>query len=316
MLCSLSIDDCGVIHMDHEGQDLLVEPFDKPYVARQVHLQGTHLQIQLPHQVFKTVDLSTLCVDEWDRFHGLTDQGIPFVLSHCAQAELFNRAENFTDHSIQIAGQVVETPAYYFNSETFNKKAFWADKYKENPSPPWNLDEPHPCLSPSMDQLKLNKCRILVPGCGFGHDAALLAQRGHIVTAIDISDEALRVAKDRYGHLKNLNFVKADILALGEEYKNQFDMIFEHTFYCAISPDKRSDLIKLWKHCLAETGHLLGLFFVVPKRTGPYFGGSEWELREKLKEAFNFLYWTRVKDSPGWRKGSELMVYAQIKEAC
>ncbi len=66
---------------------------------------------------------------------------------------------------------------------------------------------------------------------------------------------------------------------------------------------------------LTETGHLLGIFFVVPKRTGPYFGGSEWELREKLQTPFNFLYWTRLKFSPGWRLGAELMVYAQIKSS-
>ena len=95
---------------------------------------------------------------------------------------------------------------------------------------------------------------------------------------------------------------------------NSFDIVFEHTFYCAISPDKRTHLVKLWKRVLSETGHLLGIFFVIPKRNGPYFGGSEWELREKLQKDFNFRYWTRLKHSPDWRLGAELMIYTQIKE--
>lgn len=314
MLEALSVDEFGVVHMDYDGQDILVEAFDKPYVARQVHFQNGILNIQLPHQTLSEVEMTSLCVDEWDRFHGMTKKGIPFVLSHAAQAELFSLAEEFTDDSIQLGGKVIQTPNYYVTSEEFNKKPFWSGKYQENTTP-WNLDKPHPELSSFMMQLKLNKCRILVPGCGYGHDAALLAEQGHIVTAIDISDEALQKAEELYGHIPTLTFKKEDVLNLNEDYNNCFDIVFEHTFYCAISPENRNDLIKIWKRVLSETGHLLGIFFVVPKRTGPYFGGSEWELREKLKDHFNFLYWTRLKHSPGWRKGAELMVYSQIKES-
>ncbi|MEM7646208.1 MAG: methyltransferase domain-containing protein [Pseudomonadota bacterium] len=314
MLEALTIDEFGVVHMDYEGQDILVEAFEKPYVARQVHFQNGILTIQLPHQTLCEVDINSLCVDEWDRFHGKTNKGIPFILSHPAQAELFSLAEEFTDDSIQLAGRVIQTPNYYITSDEFNEKPFWSEKYQSNTTP-WNLDKAHPELSSFMQQLKLNKCRILVPGCGYGHDAALLAEQGHLVTAVDISDEALAEAEKRYGHIPTLTFKKVDVLNLSEDYNNCFDVVFEHTFYCAISPEKRNDLIKIWRRVLCETGHLLGIFFVVPKRTGPYFGGSEWELREKLKDKFNFLYWTRLKHSPGWRNGAELMIYAQIKES-
>lgn len=314
MLEALKIDEFGVIHMDYEGEDIIVEPFDKPYVARQVHLEGQILTVQMPYQHLCEVNLESLCVDEWDRFQGMTKSGLPFVLSHAAQAELFNLAEEFTDDSIQLAGKVLLTPSYYVTSEEFNQRPFWSGKYQENPSPGWNLDRPHPELKSILQQLKLHKCRILVPGCGYGHDAALLAEQGHVVTAIDLSPEALKVAREKYGHLPNLNFIEADVLNLDEKYNNCFDIVLEHTFFCAISPSSREDLIKIWRRVLTETGHLLGIFFVVPKRTGPYFGGSEWELREKLKSRFNFLYWTRLKHSPDWRLGAEVMLYAQVKE--
>ena len=221
MLEAISIDKFGVLHMDYEGQDILVEAFDKPYVAKQVHIQNNILSVQMPYQLLCDVEIQSLCVDEWDRFQGNTRSGIPFVLSHAAQAELFNLAEEFSDNSIMILGKNIETPPYYVTSEEFNKQAFWSGKYQENPMPPWNLDEPHPELKSFLQQLKLNKSRILVPGCGYGHDAAFLAEKGHIVTAIDLSDEALDEARKKYGHIKTLNFVKADVLNLDESY-NQF----------------------------------------------------------------------------------------------
>lgn len=315
MLEAIEVDEFGVSHMNYDGHQVIVEPFDKPFVAKQVYFENGVLSIQMPYQHLSEVILDSLCVDEWDRFHGLTTKKIPFVLSRAAQAELFNLAQEFTDHSIQIAGKLIQTPLYYIIDKEVNKKEFWCERYQENPSPPWNLDKPHPEIKSFLQQLKLNKCRILVAGCGYGHDAALLAEQGHVVTAIDISEQAITTAKQRYGHIKNLTFEVQDIFASQEQYHNTFDIVFEHTFYCAVSPDKREEVVKLWKNVLTDTGHLLGIFFVVPKRSGPYFGGSEWELREKLQKRFDFFYWTRLQHSPGWRLGAELMVYARVKES-
>jgi hypothetical protein len=52
------------------------------------------------------------------------------------------------------------------------------------------------------------------------------------------------------------------------------------------------------------------------KRTGPPFGGSEWELRSRLQshasqKGFRILYWNRLRDSKPERLGQELFVYAQ-----
>lgn len=313
MLQSLSVDHYGVTRMTEGNDEYLVEPFDKPYVARQIHIHQSQLQVQMPYQLKCDVDMGSLCLDEWDRFHGLTTQQIPFVLSRPAQAELFNRADDFSDDSITIAGQEVTTPPYYITNAEVDTSPFWSQKYQESTLPGWDLDGPHPELKSFLQQLKLNKQRILVPGCGQGHDAALLAEKGHVVTAVDFSETALKMARARYGHIANLQFLHADVFRLGRSHEQAYDIVFEHTFYCAITPDRRDELILSWRRYLADGGHLLGIFFVVPKRSGPYFGGSEWELREKLQKPFRLLYWTRLKHSPGWRNGGELMVFAQIK---
>jgi SAM-dependent methyltransferase len=313
MLQAFQLDSYGVIHMSLQGEDYILECFDQPYVARQIHLEENCLFVQMPYQFKQEVDLNSLCLDHWDRFHGLTVSGIPFVLSRPAQAELLNSASAFTDDSITILGQTLSTPPYYLDSNPVREAQFWSERYQENPSPGWNLEKAHPELVSALPQLKLHKSRVLVPGCGYGHDAALLAEAGHKVTAVDVSEEALQGARQRYGHLENIQWLQADIFQLGDEYHGAFDMIFEHTCYCAIHPDDREKLFKVYRNYLVETGHLLGIFFVVPKRSGPYFGSSEWELQNQLEKRFRFLYWTRLKHSPDWRQGAELMIYAQLK---
>ena len=89
------------------------------------------------------------------------------------------------------------------------------------------------------------------------------------------------------------------------------DIIFEHTLFCAIAPEKRKELVRVWKNSLSDAGYLLGIFFVMPKRSGPPYGGSEWELRELLEPHFRLMYWKRWLHSPPRRQGTELVVFAQ-----
>jgi SAM-dependent methyltransferase len=152
----------------------------------------------------------------------------------------------------------------------------------------------------------------LILGCGSGNDAAYFAKQGHTVTAVDFSEEAVAQAKAKYEGVEGLTFLRQDALALPESWNERFDLVFEHTFYCAISPDRRGELVRTWKRMLHGQGHLLGVFFVMEKRFGPPFGGSEWEIRERLKKDFKFLYWTRWHRSLERRKAKELVVYAQL----
>lgn len=312
LLEKMNINEFGVLLSELDGQKIFIEAFDKPYVVQMVHWRQNQLFLDMPYGFSIQAQLHQLCVDEWDRFHGLATNGVPFVLTRKAQAELFQLASDFDDDSIQLGDHKIQTPDYYLKPHPVEKADFWTQKYQESPHPSWDLGQAHPEIKSVLQQLKLQKLRILVPGCGAGHDAAYLAAQGHHVTAIDFSEEAITRAKKQYGHIPGLQFIHADIFQLSNEYKGSFDLIFEHTLYCAISPTERDHLIKVWKSYLTERGHLLGIFFVVPKRGGPYFGGSEWELRQKLSSRFHFLYWTRLQHSPQWRIGAELIIYAQL----
>jgi len=308
----------GPCTFSYDGEEILVEPFDKPYVAQQVYRDGPRLEILMPYGLRQKVKLSSLCLDEWDRFHGLTlnDNGneIPFVMTRKAQAELFSLLDAFDDDSVTLGDQQISTPAFYKTDADVNSAEFWTEKYRKSEPPRWDMKKHQPAMDSILPQLKLLKGRFLVPGCGRGHDANRLAQIGHIVEAIDISQEALEQAKDLHPPLPRLQFLKGDIFAWPETHAESYDYIFEHTCFCAISPSRRKELIKSYFQCLDIGGHLLGIFFVHAERGGPPYGCSEWELKELLKPYFDVRYWTRSKVSEGFRQGIELIVYAEKKK--
>ena len=165
-----------------------------------------------------------------------------------------------------------------------------------------------------LPRLKLPRSKIIVLGCGSGHDAAFLAQAGHHVTAIDFSEEAIQNAKKLYGHQSRLEFIQADVFQLPPAWHGTFDVVIEHTCFCAVDPQQRTQLVKVWRQLLHHEGLLFAVFFSMLKRSGPPFGSSEWEIRELLQSSFQFLFWGRWKNSLPERQGKELFVYGHKKD--
>ncbi|MBY0385159.1 methyltransferase domain-containing protein [bacterium] len=311
LLESLSIDDFGAVRTQWNHDSVIVEPFDKPLIAQQVEVRNSQLYLVAPYGFSAKIQIESFCLDAWDRFHGLTEaKNIPFVFSRKAQAEFFRLLDEYDDDSFTLFGKKYSTPDYYIDNTNVNQSTYWSQRYTANETG-WDLGEPHPALQNVLPQLKLNKCRVLALGCGRGHDAAYFSQLGHIVTGIDFSANAIEDAQKKYGTNPLLRWQQADALAL--QNFPPVDLIFEHTLFCAIDPKKRKNLVQQWKRLLDDQGHLLGVFFVQPKRNGPPYGGSEWELRELLEKDFRLLYWKRWPLSPGVRNGTEIVVYAQKK---
>ncbi|MGE4131988.1 MAG: methyltransferase domain-containing protein, partial [Bdellovibrionales bacterium] len=289
-----------------------VEAFDCALVAR--HFTKTSDsqfgEIDLPYETKARIPYQSLRVDEWDRFHGVTEKGLPFVFSRQGQFEFFDQLDDYDDETITIAGRRWEVPPWLDSDSKVDQSGFWSQKYIENETR-FDLGKESPVLPEVLPQLKLARSRVLVIGSGPGHDAAFLAKAGHRVTAVDFSSEAIDRAKVRYQGIEDLSFHQGDAFDLPSDWTGQFDLVFEHTCYCAIRPERRNDLVKVWRRVLQPQGHLLGVFFVMEKLSGPPWGGSEWELRARLKSHFKFLYWTRWRHSPEGREGAELAVFAR-----
>lgn len=301
---------------EYKGTQAFVEAFDIPLIIQSVEVQGQKLVGLMPYNYRVDIVPSSLSMDAWDRFYARRpSDSCPLLFSRKAQAQLFDVADGFTDESITLFGQEQILPDYFESREEVTQSQFWSERFSDAMAagevPPWDLKGHLGALEEILPQLKILKQRIAVMGCGSGHDANYLASLGHIVTAFDFSEEALKNARESYPESQNLKFVQMDLLEPKGQYLNQFDMIFEHTFFCAIDPQKRDRAVQTYRQLLAEDGHLLANFFMITPEGGPPFGATEWEIERRLEKSFRNLFWTRWRKSPESRQNWELIYYGQ-----
>ncbi len=112
---------------------------------------------------------------------------------------------------------------------------FWREKFQARDTP-WDRGEVHPQLRRWIDEGALKPCRILVPGCGSGHEVAYLAAHGFDVTAIDYATEAVQLARERVAAAGlKANVEEADALTWNSSHA--LDVVYEQTCLCALHPD-------------------------------------------------------------------------------
>ena len=299
---------------EYQDETYIVESFDHPLQVIAVEFKDEKIYLQTSTNNLFLAESKKWSVDQWDRFNGMTSSGAPFVLTEKAQEQLFDLCDSFDDEGFVAENKYIQTPPYYIDTPKIETPDYWTDVYAKEGKPRWDLAAPSPVIVDMLPRLKLPKSRILVLGCGEGHDAALFAEVGHVVTAVDFSKEGIKRGKEKYGHLSNLTFYESNIFDLPQDWNNSFDIVVEHTCYCAISPDQRSEMVRLWRRMLHEQGQLLAVFFVMEKRVGPPFGTTEWEVRKHLEKHFHFLFWSRWRMSIESRQGRELFVLAKKRK--
>lgn len=309
-LASMRIDDRGRTVATIDGEVTIVEAFDQPLVA--LDIDATQARARFPYGYETEVDLETLTFDEWDRFYVRTRSGLNAVLNRAAQSRLFQDAEEFDDDSVTLSGQTIAVRPRYAATPLASDVEFWSNIFRTEEKPRFDFGQEHPLLAQLVRPLKLQRARVLVLGCGAGHDAAWFSRQGHIVTGVDFSTEAIDRAKAKYGESPDLKWLVSDAFQLPKAWTSSFDIIFEHTFYCAISPDRRDELVRLWWKLLSPNGKVMGFAPIMEKTFGPPFGGTEWELRQRLlmppgKARFRPLLWQRPRTAPPiGRLGREL----------
>ena len=147
----------------------------------------------------------------------------------------------------------------------------WEERYLAKDTP-WNKDRPAPGLVDWSDRNPTPRGgSALVPGCGIGHDAHHLASSGYLTTALDLSPTAIGLARGKYPGIANLHFREGDFLQNPPEEK--FDLVFEHTLFCAIDLDRRQDYACSLKDSLKPGGLFLAIHFFIPReQEEPPFG--------------------------------------------
>ncbi len=180
----------------------------------------------------------------------------------------------------------------------------WDQAYQEKFTP-WDKGLPSPPLVAWLARNKLTG-RVLVPGCGVGHDVAHLVSLGIDAIGLDIAPTAIAKAKERYPQLAE-RFVLGDLF----EFRGQFDAIVEHTCLCALPPEWRVRYRDAVLSLLKPGGLFLGVFFINPEmdpgETGPPFGISPEELTALFAGHFTTVEGHVPQAAYPGREGRELL---------
>lgn len=172
-----------------------------------------------------------------------------------------------------------------------HKHVDWGQRYRDE-NTPWDRGRAHGSLQSRLDSGELAPPRegatCFVPGCGRGHDALALAKAGWKVTAMDVVPDLAGPLSEALGPLGGQFRVGN---ALKPELEG-FDMMWEHTFLCAIGPYQRADWAKMAADVVRPGGTLAVLIFPGDKPVdlgGPPWGYDVPRLTAWLGDAYEFV---------------------------
>ncbi len=135
---------------------------------------------------------------------------------------------------------------------------FWEKRFQAGDTP-WDRGAANPQLGVWLGSGALKPCRILIPGCGSGHEVAVLAKASFGVTALDYAPAAIeRTRRQLDAAGLKATLIEADALAWKPE--RAFDAVYEQTCLCALYPDQWREYADQLYRWIAPGGKLYALF--------------------------------------------------------
>jgi SAM-dependent methyltransferase len=184
----------------------------------------------------------------------------------------------------------------------------WETQYQKGETP-WDKGAPSPALVEALESRRIEG-RVLVPGCGTGHDVRLLAAHGAEVHGLDLAPSAIAAAQGmpRAG---GEHYLLGDFFDLPADLAGGFDWVWEHTCFCAIDPARRAEYVEAAHRALRVGGKLFAVFYLDPGNAhpgeGPPFETSLCELDRLFSPRFALEdEWLPQRAYPG-REGREWM---------
>ncbi len=189
---------------------------------------------------------------------------------------------------------------------------------------PWIYETPPDILIELINSGKIKPCKTVDLGCGTGNYAIYLASKGFTVTGIDISSEAISIAK-KSANEKNVkcNFLIADVNGDLSDIEHDYDFAYDWELLHHIFPERRQNYVKNVYSLLNSDGIYLSVSFSendlsfgggkyrkTPLGTVLYFS-SENELNDLFSPFFNIeeLKTIEIRGKPV----SHLAVYSFMK---
>ncbi|MFN3241941.1 MAG: methyltransferase domain-containing protein [Planctomycetota bacterium] len=170
-------------------------------------------------------------------------------------------------------------------TETNERRADWEQRYEQGRTH-WDRGEASAALRAWLAVGAMPKGRVLVPGCGNGHEVVELVRYGCDVTAVDIADQPVaRLREQLAAEGLEAHVVQADLLSWRPE--QPFAAIYEQTCLCALDPLhwKAYELrLATW---LEPGAPLFALFMQTGAEGGPPFDCPI----ERMRELFEDVRW-------------------------
>jgi SAM-dependent methyltransferase len=182
---------------------------------------------------------------------------------------------------------------------------YWENRWKNNQTG-WDIGHVSTPIKEYFDQVEDKTLRILIPGCGNAWEGEYLYSIGFKnVFLLVIAPSAIEHIKQRITTFPHEQILLDDFFKLDD----QFDIIVEQTFFCALDPTMRQAYVENAYRLLKENGRLVGLLFDTDfGNDHPPFGGSKKEYEGYFGAMFNFKHFERSKNSIKPRMGRELFI--------
>jgi|SRR5690625_1034615 len=191
------------------------------------------------------------------------------------------------------------------------KDIFWDQKYISGKTG-WDIGYVSTPIKEYADQLKNKDLKILIPGSGNSYEAEYLFKTGFTnVFVADISTYPLKNFQQRVPDFPKNHLLHIDFF----DIQQQFDLIFEQTFFCALHPSRRKDYVNQIHQLLKPQGKLVGLLFKFPlnPESGPPYGGDFVEYQELFSAKFDIEIMETAKNSIPPRMNNELFIKMRRK---
>lgn len=189
--------------------------------------------------------------------------------------------------------------------DRFTSEEYWTDRYRHDDIP-WDAGSVTTPIKTYLDNLPEKNIRILVPGAGSAWEAEYARQAGfNEVYVIDISSEALERLRRRCDRFPAEHLIHGDFFM----HEQQYDLIIEQTFFCALPPYLRNSYVNKMYDLLVPGGRLAGVLFDDPLNAShPPFGGNEALYRSLFFPPFEEKIMERCYNSIPPRAGRELFI--------
>ncbi|MFC4408893.1 class I SAM-dependent methyltransferase [Chungangia koreensis] len=186
---------------------------------------------------------------------------------------------------------------------TFNWDHFYSVRER---NVPFFANEPDENLVEYIEKQLIKPGKVLELGCGPGRNAIYLAEKGFIVDAIDLSEEALEWGRERANERNlNINFIQQNIFDLDIE-ESSYDLVYDSGCFHHIAPHRRMSYLDLVKRALKPEG----FFGITCFMEGGKFGGadlSDWEVY-RLRSLKGGLGYTEEKLRPIFKDFEEIEI--------